>query len=66
MKKIQQVGPQGSIKYHSDSNSRKTIAKAFGEITEPCGDRCDACTKPKQLNRELDCLGKGWVTVTLK
>lgn len=36
----------------------KVIAKAFGEITEPCGNRCDACTKPKQLNRELDCLGK--------
>ena len=36
----------------------KVIAKAFGEVTEPCGNRCDACTKPKQLNRELDCLGK--------
>ena len=36
----------------------KAMAKAFGETTEKCGDRCDACTKPSQLNRELDCLGK--------
>ena len=36
----------------------KSMAKAFGEVTDKCGDRCDACTKPKQLNRELDCLVK--------
>merc|ERR1711892_89186 len=36
----------------------KVIARAFGEDIEKCGDRCDACTKPTQLNRELDCLGR--------
>ena len=36
----------------------KVIARAFGEDIEKCGDRCDACTKPAQLNRELDCLGQ--------
>lgn len=36
----------------------QTMAKFFGETIEKCGDRCDGCTIGKQVNRELDCLGK--------
>ena len=36
----------------------KVIARAFGETIEKCKTRCDACTKPAQVSRELDCLSQ--------
>ena len=36
----------------------QAIAKHFGENTEKCTDRCDACTIGKQVSRELNCLGQ--------
>ena len=36
--------------YCEDISCRhKAIAKAFGETTDKCGSRCDACCKPIQL-----------------